>query len=114
MINQWFAAPWCTLCQSGSSCVPTNAVSLCVRSKCLTKAGYAVETAQDGLEALELLQKRQAEAPSQPPVDIILLDLFMPRMNGKELLVKLKAHHEVLVTFSKWRPFLFLCCFCCC
>ncbi len=41
----------------------------------LEKRGYAVSTARDGREALDLLQ-------TQPLPDLIVLDLWMPRMNG--------------------------------
>lgn len=43
----------------------------------LGDVGYAVVTAIDGLEALELLRTR-------PAPDVILLDLMMPRCDGKE------------------------------
>jgi DNA-binding NtrC family response regulator len=45
--------------------------------------GYAVEAAGDGEEALEKL--------SQQPVHVMITDLNMPRMNGEELLQRLKA-----------------------
>jgi carbon storage regulator CsrA len=41
-------------------------------------SGYQVFTANDGVEALELLAKE--------PVDLIVLDMRMPRMNGLETL----------------------------
>lgn len=44
----------------------------------LERQGYRVETAQNGLEGLRLLRKKQ--------FDIVLLDIFMPVMDGKELL----------------------------
>jgi CheY-like chemotaxis protein len=46
-----------------------------VTSLLLQGKGYAVSTARDGREALDLLH-------GQPPPDLILLDLWMPRMNG--------------------------------
>jgi CheY-like chemotaxis protein len=46
-----------------------------VTSLLLQGKGYAVSTARDGREALDLLQ-------GKPPPDLILLDLWMPRMNG--------------------------------
>jgi two-component system, OmpR family, alkaline phosphatase synthesis response regulator PhoP len=49
----------------------------------LTKAGYQVVTAYDGVEAL---QKVQSEHP-----DMVILDVMMPRMDGFETLKKLQA-----------------------
>jgi DNA-binding response OmpR family regulator len=48
----------------------------------LTKLGFAVEQAGDGLDALEKLKKFQP--------DLILLDNIMPRMSGWELTKNLK------------------------
>src|ERR1700748_1106729 len=45
--------------------------------------GYAVETAVDGQEALEKLANFDAH--------VIVTDLMMPRMDGRELLTRLKA-----------------------
>ncbi len=44
----------------------------------LNQAGYEVSTAQDGQEAWEFLQAH--------PVDLVITDLFMPRMDGMGLL----------------------------
>jgi DNA-binding response OmpR family regulator len=52
----------------------------------LKSSGYNVITAADGLEGFE---KAKAERP-----DIILLDITMPRMTGKEALMKLKADKQ--------------------
>ncbi|MFN3652927.1 MAG: response regulator [Armatimonadota bacterium] len=49
----------------------------------LTRAGYRVTTASDGVEALEQLKN---EVP-----DLVVLDITMPRMDGIELLRRLKA-----------------------
>lgn len=49
----------------------------------LQRAGYEVETAFDGQEALE---KVEAETP-----DLIVLDVMMPKMDGFEVLKKLKG-----------------------
>lgn len=48
----------------------------------LSQEGYVVIEARDGLEALEHLEK---EKP-----DLILLDIIMPRMDGMEVLKKIK------------------------
>lgn len=45
--------------------------------------GYEVLEAGDGVEALEVMGARQA--------DMAILDLMMPRMNGVELLDRMKA-----------------------
>lgn len=49
----------------------------------LTRAGYDIVTAYDGIEALE---KVKAEKP-----DMIVLDVMMPRMDGFEVLKRLQA-----------------------
>lgn len=49
----------------------------------LTRAGYEVATAYDGIEALE---KVKADTP-----DMIVLDVMMPRMDGFEVLKRLQA-----------------------
>jgi CheY-like chemotaxis protein len=49
----------------------------------LRQRGYAVVTAADGEEAL---QRAAAEAP-----DLVLLDLIMPKLQGFEVLRRLKA-----------------------
>lgn len=49
----------------------------------LSSGGYEVEGALDGIEGLE---KVKASRP-----DLILLDLLMPKMDGMEMLQKLKA-----------------------
>jgi two-component system chemotaxis sensor kinase CheA len=63
----------------------------------LETAGYHVETARDGLEALRRLAR-------DPAVDLVLTDVQMPEMDGFELLRAIRrepAHHAlpvVLVT----------------
>ncbi len=46
----------------------------------------AVKTASNGVDALELLLRNHPQLP-----DLILLDLNMPKMNGKQFLQALKA-----------------------
>lgn len=47
------------------------------------RAGFEVDTANDGVEALEMLQAR--------PYAIAIVDLMMPRLSGYELLQKIAA-----------------------
>jgi len=49
-----------------------------VLTKALQKEGYHILTVRNGKEAIEALQKE--------PVDVILLDIFMPDANGLELI----------------------------
>lgn len=64
-------------------------------SQMLSRAGYQVVTACDGFEALETLETH--------PVDLILADINMPRMNGYQL-------YERVTQDPRWVkiPFLFL------
>ena len=54
-----------------------------ILQKVLTEGGYQTTVAKDGIEALEALGKRR--------FDLLLLDVWMPRMNGLELLAKLRT-----------------------
>jgi CheY-like chemotaxis protein/anti-sigma regulatory factor (Ser/Thr protein kinase) len=54
----------------------------------LTSAGFSTSVAKDGVEALKALRTGR--------FDLLLLDVWMPRMNGLELLAKLRT--------SKTRP----------
>ncbi len=63
--------------------VDDNAENRELLSRQLARQGYAVLTAPDGQEALEILASRS--------VDLILLDVIMPRMDGVETLTRIKA-----------------------
>jgi len=52
-------------------------------SRRLRHEGYTVETAEHGRKALEVIKSQ--------PVDLVLLDVMMPEMNGYEVLEQLKA-----------------------
>ena len=54
----------------------------------LRAAGWRTFEARDGMEALELLERRAA------PPDAILMDIEMPRMDGYELAAALRARPE--------------------
>lgn len=49
----------------------------------LSRDGHSVETAQDGLAALQALREQ--------PFDLVLLDLMMPGMNGYDVLKTMKS-----------------------
>ncbi|MFG1928901.1 response regulator [Cryptosporangium sp. NPDC048952] len=51
---------------------------------------HRLHTAADGVRALEFLRD-----PAQPRPDLILLDLNMPRMSGREVLAQVKADPEL-------------------
>jgi chemosensory pili system protein ChpA (sensor histidine kinase/response regulator) len=66
------------------------------RAVCATleKQGWHTETAKDGIEALEKLMSLRPE--------VVLLDIEMPRMNGFELLTRIRADarlHDLPVVF---------------
>jgi chemosensory pili system protein ChpA (sensor histidine kinase/response regulator) len=56
-------------------------------SRILAVAGYAVQTAPDGWEAWELLQDH--------PFDLLVTDLEMPRMDGFDLLARVRRDPEL-------------------
>jgi len=68
-------------------------------SRVLAGAGYDTSTAKDGIEALEKLRGKR--------VDLLLLDIWMPRMNGLDLLARLrrrKSRPRVVVMTSDDAP----------
>ncbi len=48
--------------------------------------GYTVHEAEDGFKALDLIRR------SAPHIDLVVTDLVMPGMNGKELAMRLRGH----------------------
>jgi CheY-like chemotaxis protein len=58
------------------------------------KVANHVSVARDGVEAMEFL-RRQGPHASAPRPDVILLDLNLPRMDGREVLADLKADPEL-------------------
>ncbi len=58
------------------------------------RAGFEVDSAKDGVEALEMMQRK--------PYDIAIVDLMMPRLNGYELLQKIREIEDppVLIVAS--------------
>jgi CheY-like chemotaxis protein len=53
----------------------------------LVRKGYNVQTAEDGLQALEIMM---SEA-----FDLVLLDILMPRLDGYQLLEKMKSEKRL-------------------
>ena len=69
-----------------------------ITSRTLTRAGFDVVTAKDGIDALELLGDRIP--------DVILLDIEMPRMDGFEFTKTIKgdpkhAHVPIIMITSR-------------
>lgn len=62
-----------------------NPILLQGLERALTANGYAVQTATDGVEMLELV------AESELP-DVLLVDVMMPQMNGIDLLEALRSN----------------------
>jgi DNA-binding NtrC family response regulator len=54
----------------------------------LTKLGYNVLLAKDGLDGIQLYKEHSNK------IDLVLLDMIMPRMNGKDCFYKLKTLNE--------------------
>jgi class 3 adenylate cyclase len=53
----------------------------------LTREGYTVSSAEDGLQALAMLQ--------EAPCDLVLLDVMMPALNGFDVLQRIKADENL-------------------
>ena len=64
-------------------CVDDELVGLSVRKALLERAGYKVLTAPNGPEGLALFQRE--------PVDVVVLDYFMPGMRGPEVALQMRA-----------------------
>jgi chemotaxis family two-component system response regulator Rcp1 len=72
------------------------------------KSECQLNMVNDGVEALEFLN-REGKFLSAPKVDLILLDLNLPRKNGREVLVEIKGkaklkHLPVLVFSNSESP----------
>jgi DNA-binding response OmpR family regulator len=65
--------------------------SVKMNSYLLREEGYEVATASNGMEALQLLEDE--------PVDLIVLDVMMPMMDGHETLRQLREQYDLPVIF---------------
>lgn len=70
--------------------VDDSAVNRMVLTKALSADGHTSLTAEHGLQALELLQ-----ADGEPGVDVVLLDLEMPELDGYETLTRIKSDERL-------------------
>ncbi len=63
--------------------------------KILTRLGYKVMNAENGPNALAIIEKQQT------PIDLLLTDVVMPNMNGRELAEKIKGFYpNIKILFS--------------
>jgi CheY-like chemotaxis protein len=73
-------------------CVDDEAIGLRVRKILLESHGYQVLTANDGVEGLSLFD--------QYPVDLVVLDYYMPGLNGGEVAAEMrKRRPQVPIIF---------------
>ncbi|KAJ4987162.1 histidine kinase hhk6p [Stagonosporopsis vannaccii] len=62
--------------------VDDNAINRRVLQNMLSRLGYpSVETACNGIEAIEVMQ-RNAFSPASEAIDVVLMDLWMPHLDG--------------------------------
>lgn len=65
-------------------------------SELLTGEGYATVTAGDGSEALTILEEAGQDA-KRKPIGIVITDLNMPRIDGMELLRRIREQYDAVV-----------------
>ncbi|NCO34372.1 MAG: hybrid sensor histidine kinase/response regulator [Armatimonadetes bacterium] len=70
-------------CNGSVLIVDDDTITRDLLSTNLHEAGYRVEAAEDGVQALDLLHRQ--------PFDAVLLDLIMPNMDGFQVLEQMKA-----------------------
>lgn len=67
--------------------VDDNSMNRDLLSRQLARAGYVVETAESGQQALDLMQERA--------FDLVLLDVIMPDIDGLEVLRRIKSDERL-------------------
>jgi two-component system cell cycle response regulator DivK len=70
--------------------VEDNLLNLTVEADLLKSLGYKPKKAKNGFEALEILNKTK--------IDLVLLDMELPKMHGLELLQRIKLNPEIQST----------------
>ena len=65
--------------------VDDDPLNLEILKEVFETGGYKIETASDGQQAIAVLEKNTG-------IDLILTDLEMPRMNGREVTEFIKGH----------------------
>ncbi|PLW13674.1 hypothetical protein PCANC_15585 [Puccinia coronata f. sp. avenae] len=71
--------------------VEDNTINVKVIKRQLTQKGYMVSVAMDGREALNRLYADASETSGCPSIDIVLMDIQMPVMDGLEAITHLRA-----------------------
>ena len=70
--------------------VDDNKINLMLLTRALSSQGYQVTTAINGGEALEILF-----SPTGETIDVVLLDILMPDLDGYQILEKIKEKEEL-------------------
>jgi len=74
--------------------IEDNEITREVITEVLSEAGYTVLSASDGLEGIDLYRKQQES------IDMVILDVIMPHMNGREALDRIQEEgHPVRYLF---------------
>ncbi len=69
-------------------------VRLTVEALAEGKVNNTLRVAEDGVVAMQML-RREGEYAEQPRPDLVLLDLNLPRMDGREVLAELKKDEDL-------------------